>query len=56
VHSINAGSPHQDVIEAQCLTGVELQPRKGIDLADHPVILADFTLRDVQNDENAGIR
>jgi pyruvate kinase len=43
----------EDVIEAECLTGGELRPRRGVNLVDHPVILEDLTPRDVQHIQRA---
>jgi pyruvate kinase len=42
-----------EIIEAECLNGGELRPRKGVNLVDHPVVLEDLTSRDVQHVERA---
>lgn len=42
-----------DAIEAECLSGGELRPRKGINLVDHPVVLEDLIPWDVQHIERA---
>jgi pyruvate kinase len=43
----------EDVLEAECLTGGVLRPRKGINLVEHPVALDDLTPPDVQHVERA---
>jgi len=39
----------EEAVETRCLTDGELRPRKGVNLVEHPVALADLTPRDLKH-------